>query len=283
MKMQIASGVPLTACYIVPGLPHVLLAPERSSGWRSLRNAFETVRREIEESDAEMILYASTQWHSPMGYFILAEPELERTHVDPNWYEFGSIPYRFRIDTEFAKAYSDELKQLGFTVRAVKGRDYPLDTGSVVAQSLLNPDSRLPASMISCHLYAGKEETLSVGEAAMTALRKYGKRAVVVIVSGLSSRFETKEIEPAQDRISSATDDEWNRRILALFGEGRLEDVSSLAPEYARRANADLGFKGIWWLSGLCARTSEFTGRVFDYQPVWGTGAGVIGLYPKYR
>jgi 2-aminomuconate deaminase len=42
-----------------------------------------------------------------------------------------------------------------------------------------------------------------------------------------------------------------------------------------------MGFKGIWWLNGICGKTNAFEGRVFDYQPIWGTGAGVVGLYPK--
>lgn len=281
MKITTHPGSPVTACYIVPGLPHVLLAPEKSKGWQSLRNSFDLVAREIAESDAEMILYFSTQWLSVLGYLFQADPEPEWTHVDHNWHEFGSIPYKFKIETEFARVYSQEVKALGHYVREVNYRGFPIDTGSIVAQKLLNPHNRLPAAMASCNMYAEKQETLSIGQAAMRALEKYGKRAAVVVVSGLSYRFETKDIDPAEDRISSAKDDEWNRKILELFGEGRLEDVSEVAREYSRQANADMGFKGIWWLNGLCGKTNDFTGRVFDYQPIWGTGAGLVGLYPK--
>lgn len=281
MKITTHPGSPVTACYIVPGLPHVLLAPEKSKGWQSLRNSFDLVRREIEESDAEMILYFSSQWLSVLGYLFQADPEPEWVHVDHNWHEFGSIPYKFKIDTDFARVYSQEVKALGHYVREVNYRGFPIDTGSIVAQKLLNPDNRLPAAMASCNMYAEKQETLSVGQAAMRALEKYGKRAVVVVISGLSYRFETKDIDPAEDRISSAKDDEWNRKILELLGEGRLEDVSEVAREYSRQANADMGFKGIWWLNGLCGKTNDFTGRVFDYQPIWGTGGGIVGLYPK--
>lgn len=280
-KISTHPGSMVTACYVVPGLPHTLLAPEKSKGWQSLRDSYDVVAREIEASDAEMILYFSTQWLSVLGYLFQADPEPEWTLVDHNWHELGSIHYKFKIDTGFARAYSEEVKALGHYVREVNYRGFPIDTGSIVAQKLLNPKNRLPAAMASCNMYAEKQETLSIGQAAMRALEKYGKRAVVVVVSGLSSRFETREIDPAKDQLSSAKDDEWNRKVLEIFSEGCLEDVSEVAREYSRQANADMGFKGIWWLNGLCGKTNDFEGKVFDYQPIWGTGAGLVGLYPK--
>lgn len=280
-KLKTSAGSMVTACYVVPGLPHILLGAEQSPGWKSLRDSYDVVRREIEASDAEMILYFSTQWLSVLGYLFQADPEPEWTLVDHNWHELGSIHYRFKIDTGFARAYSQEVKALGHYVREVNYRGFPIDTGSIVAQKLLNPTNRLPAAMASCNMYAEKQETLSIGQAAMRALEKYGKRAAVVVVSGLSSRFETRDIDPKKDKLSSLKDDEWNRKVLDLISEGRLEDVSEIAREYSRQANADMGFKGIWWLNGLCGKTNDFGGRVFDYQPIWGTGAAIVGLYPK--
>ncbi len=274
------SGSLITSAYIVPGLPHPLLASEKSPAWTSLRETFDKVRAEIEASDAEMILYFSTQWLTVLGYLFQADPNPEWTLVDHNWHEYGSINYKFKIDTDFAKAYAREVKALGHYTREVNYRGFPIDTGSIVAQKLLNPTNRLPAAIASCNMYAEKQETLSIGQAAMRAIEKHGKRVAVVVVSGLSSRFETREIDPAKDKLSSLKDDEWNRKILEIFGEGRLEDVSEVSREYSHQANADMGFKGIWWLNGLMGKTNDFKGHVFDYQPIWGTGAALVGLYP---
>lgn len=275
------NGSFITGAYIVPGLPHPLLAAEQSPAWTSLRQSYDLVRQEIEASDAEMILYFSTQWLTVLGYLFQADPQPEWTLVDHNWHEFGSIHYKFKIDADFAKAYAKEVKALGHYTREVNYRGFPIDTGSIVAQKLLNPQNRLPAAIASCNMYAEKQETLSVGQAAMRAIEKHGKRVAVVLVSGLSSRFETRDIDPKKDKLSSLKDDEWNRKILEIFGEGRLEDVSEVAREYSRQANADMGFKGVWWLNGLMGKTNDFTGKVFDYQPIWGTGAAIVGLYPK--
>jgi reactive intermediate/imine deaminase len=273
----------ITKVLIVPGLPQLLLAPEQSPGWNKLREAYELARKEIEASDADFILYYSTQWLSVLGYTFQADPSPEWVHVDHNFHELGSMPYKFRIDPSFAHAYAAEVKKDGHHSMLANYRGFPIDTGTIVAQKILNPDNRLPASMVSCNMYAEKNETLELGRAGLRALEKTGKKAVAVLVSGLSSRFFIKEIDPKSDRISSAKDDEWNRKICELLQDGRLEDVAQVARDFGREANGDMGFKGIWWLNGLCGETNDFRGKVLGYEAIWGTGNCVAVLEPKGR
>lgn len=265
---------------IVSGLPHPWLAADRSAAWKSLANSYRALGEKIQQSDADLILYFSTQWPSVIGYLFQANPEPEWVHVDHEWHEFGSIPYKFRVDSDFAAAYASEVRELGYNAATVNYRGFPIDTGTIVAQKFLNPENRFPATMVSCGLYAEKEETLQIGRAAGRALAKSGKRAIAVLVSSLSHRFFTQDIDPQADRISSSKDDEWNRKLVELLGEGRLEDVSQVAREFAREANGDMNFKGIWWLAGLCGESNNFRGRVFDYQPIWGTGNALVELTP---
>ena len=280
--MKTQPGSYITACYLVPGLPHPLLAPDANPAYKKLRQGFEKVRDEISSSDAEVILYFSTQWLTVLGYLFQADPEPKWTLADPNFHDLGSMPYQFKVEAGFAKVFSSEVKKLGHYTREVNYRGFPIDTGTVVAQMLLNPKNRIPAAMASCNMYAEKQETLSIGQAAMRAIEGYKKRTVVVLVSGLSSRFHTDDIPMAQDKISSLKDDEWNRKILELLGEGRLEDVSEVAREVARQANGDMGFRGFWWLNGLCGKSNAFKGQIFEYQPIYGTGAAIAGLYPTH-
>src|SRR5437762_3306853 len=93
---------------IVPGLPHPLLAAEKSPGWQSLAKNYDKLREEIEKTDADLILYFSTQWLSVLGYSFQADPKPEWVHVDHNWHEHGSMPYKFKVDAEFAKVYAEE-------------------------------------------------------------------------------------------------------------------------------------------------------------------------------
>jgi 2-aminophenol/2-amino-5-chlorophenol 1,6-dioxygenase alpha subunit len=273
-------GSLINKAYIVSGLPHVLLAPDKSPGWGRLRQAWQALADDIRQEQADLILYYSTQWLSILGYMFQADPRPEWVHVDQNWHELGSIPYQFRIDTDFARVYADEVDQLGYKTRLINYRGFPIDTGTIVAQKLLNPDNRLPAAIVSCNMYSEKEETTRVGQAAARALQKSGKKAVAVLVSNLSNRFHIEKINPQEDRISSRKDDEWNRKILDMLAAGDVEDVAQTVREFARQANGDQHFKGMWWLNGLLGQTNQFEGRVYGYEPVWGTGAALVGLKP---
>lgn len=265
---------------IVPGLPQVLLAPEKSPGWQRLRHAYDLAKKEIENTEADLLLFYSTQWLSVLGYTFQADPNPEWTHVDHNFHDLGSMHYRFRIDPDFAQSYAKEVKKDGHHTMLANYRGFPVDTGTIVAQKLLNPDNRHLASMVSCNMYAEKNETIEVGRAGLRALEASGKKAIAILVSGLSNRFFIREIDPKDDKLSSAKDDEWNRKICELLADGRLEDVSQVARDFGREANGDMGFKGAWWLNGLCGETNDFRGKLLGYEAIYGTGNCVAVLEP---
>jgi 2-aminophenol/2-amino-5-chlorophenol 1,6-dioxygenase alpha subunit len=269
--------------YVIPGQPHVLLAPEKNAGWAQLHAAYKRIGEEIAASGAELMLVYSTQWFSVIGHLMQVDPNPEWVLVDQNWYEMGEMPYSFRVDPEFGKLYCATAKSYGMQASTVNYHGFPIDTGTVVALKLLNPNNAVPASIVSCNIYAEREETRLLGRAAREALDHYGKRTVVVVVSNLSNRYEVAEIDPADDRISSQKDDEWNRKIVEMLGEGRLEDVAQVAREFGREANADMGFKAIWWLASLAGEHNKYDGKVHAYAPVWGTGCALVELTPNPR
>ena len=269
---------PIVRGYIVPGRPQPLLCPDKSEPWRRLREAFDSVRREIEQTEADLILFYSTQWISIIGHQVQADPEPEWVLVDQEWHELGSMPYRLRMDAEFAEEVQRAAGRRGLKARTVAYKGFPVDTGTVVASKLLNPDNRLPGSVFSCNMYADRAETIVWGKAVRDALVRQKKRAIAVAVTALSNRMFTRPIEPAEDRISSVKDDEWNRKILEILGEGRLEDVAQHAREFTAEANGDQKLKAIWWLAALMGQDNSYEGEVFDYQPLVGTGAALVGL-----
>lgn len=273
----------LVGGFIVAGMPHPLLAPERSPAWTALRAGYDRVRAAIEALEPELLVLYSTQWPSVIGHQIQADPAPEWVHVDPEWHELGSIPYRFSIDAEFARSYEACARARGLHARTVAYKGFPIDTGSIVALKLLDPENRIPATITSCNMYADRAETLVLGKAARDAVVKSGKRAVLLAVTALSNRQFTQDIDPREDRISSLKDDEWNRKLLELLGQGRLEDVAQLAREFSAQANGDSKLKAVWWLASALGQHNDYEGTVHEYQPVWGTGAALVGLVPSKR
>ena len=266
----------------VPPHPQPLLAPEQNEGWGRLRAAFDHCREQIELSGADILLVYSTTWPSIIGHQIQAHPEPEWVHVDDDFHFLGSMPYKFRMDPEFAEGYRDAAEARGLFARTVAYHGFPIDTGSVVALSLLNPNNRIPACIVSSNLYANRSETIVLGKAARDTLEAQGKKAVVVVVSSLSNRMFTEHIEPHEDRIHSQKDDDWNRKMLEFFADGRLEDISQLSRDIHGqiRVSKVVAYKPIWWMAAVMGQHNNYSGKVHAYEALNGAGGAVISLVP---
>jgi 2-aminomuconate deaminase len=116
----------------------------------------------------------------------------------------------------------------------------------------------------------------------MDVVKATGRKAIAITAMSLSNRMFTKPIEPKDDRIHSLKDDEWNRKILELLGEGRLEDVGQLSRTIHRqiRVNKVVAFKPMWWLSGMNSNRNNLTGEVLAYEALHGAGGAVVHLDP---
>ena len=277
------SGGSVVCGAVVSGLPHPLLVPEQNPGWASIRAGYEEAGRKIAASGAELLLIYSTMWPSVVGHQIQARPNPQWVHVDEVFHALGSMPYSFEMDAGFAHAYCAEGQRRGLHTRTVDYHGFPIDTGSVVALSLLNPDNAIPACIVSSNVYADRAETVVLGKAAAAAIEASGKRAAVVVVTSLSNRLFTDFIDPADDRIHSAKDDEWNRKLLEFLGDGRLEDTAQLSREIHKQVRVAkvVSFKPLWWLSAAMGQHNGYDGEVHAYAPIHGTGGCVVTLTPS--
>jgi 2-aminomuconate deaminase len=222
-------------------------------------------------------------WPSIIGHQIQALEEPEWVHVDELFHDLGSIPYKFKIDADFAGRFKDAAEARGLHARTVAYHGFPIDTGSVVALKLLNPENRIKASIVSSNVYADRAETIVLGKAAQDAIEASGKKVAVAIVSTLSNRLFTDYIEPHEDHIHSPKDDEWNRKLLQFLEEGRLEDAAQLSRQIHQqiRVKKVVNFKPFWWLSSVTGQHNNFEGEVHAYEALFGTGGAVVSLTPS--
>ena len=277
------SGAEILFGIYCPPHPQPLLSPDANEGYGRLRDAYEACREKIEESEADIILIYSTTWASIIGHQIQAHPEPEWVHVDDDFHFLGSMPYKFRMDADFAEGYREAAEARGLHSRTVSYDVFPIDTGSVVALKLLNPENRIPACIVSSNMYANRAETIVLGKAARDTLESQGKKAVVVVVSSLSNRMFTEHIEPSEDKIHSPKDDEWNRKILEFFADGRLEDLSQLSREIHGqiRVQKVVAYKPAWWMAATMGQHNNYQGEVLAYEALHGSGGAVITLTPS--
>ncbi len=278
--MRPVANHPVEAGFILPGLPHPLLCPEDNPGWQKIRNAFNRVRAKIEEINPDLLLIYSTMWPSVIGHQIQSNPNPEWKHVDELFHNLGTIPYKFRVDADFANEYNKLSQKRGLHTRTVNYHGFPIDTGSVVVQKLVNPENKYKAVILSSNVYADRAETVVFAKAGVDALQEQNKKSVAIVVSSLSNRLHEKFIPANMDKIHSQKDEEWNRKMLELLGEGRLEDVAQLSRQIQREARVRkvTSFKPMWWLVSVMGAHNCYNGEVLEYQPIYGAGAGVIAL-----
>ena len=271
--------------YVVPGLPHLLLCPEKKPEWRKLNQAFQKAAQEIEELNPDVILIYSSYWFSVLGHQFQTRENIEWTLVDEEWHELGSVPYKISVDVDFAKENIKAATERGLHARSVNYEGFPVDTGSVVALKLLNPKNKFKASIVSSNVYSDRAETVVLAKSSLDALKKQNKKAVVILVSSLSNRYLDEEIDYTKpERIHSKKDEEWNLKFLEFLSQGRLEDASQLSRQFHREARITkkvVSFKPYWWLSTMMGETNELKGEVMEYQPVHGTGAALVSFSPN--
>ena len=284
---QIQRGIEMSSgelidSFVVPVHPHTVLAPEKNEGWGKLRDAYDEAAKRIEDSGADLLIIYSTTWPSVIGHQIQADPNPQWVMVDHDFHDLGSINYSFNIDAEFANEWNQANKQRGLQSRTVAYKGFPIDVGSVVALTLLNPENKIPAVIVSSNVYSNRSETTVLAKACLEVIKRTGRKAVAVTAMSLSNRMFTENIEPKDDRIHSLKDDEWNRKILEFLSEGRLEDVSQLSRTIHRqiRVQKVVTFKPMWWLSAMNGNRNNLTGEVLAYEALHGAGGAVIHLNP---
>jgi 2-aminophenol/2-amino-5-chlorophenol 1,6-dioxygenase alpha subunit len=251
--------------FMVPGLPHVL-KPELNSHYQSLNRAMVAAGHAIREFNAARILYYSTQWISVLGHSVQSGRKVEGVHVDENWHQFATLPFSMHVDQPFAAACVAAAARTGFQARSIDYQNFPIDTGTIVADSLLNKD-HLPMSAISCCVYADYAATVRLAEEVRSVLT--GKeRTAVVISSGLSQRFFTEEIDMREDRWRDPEDEKRDREFVAQLEKSLKVDVKT----YAQMVKGDMGLKALAFAQGLGFQKA----KAHAIGAIYGSGAAVL-------
>ena len=259
------------AAALVPGMPQ-LLAADPAPSWAELAAATREVGDRLRALHVDTVLLLSTQWFTVLGHQVQCDARLRGTRTDENWYryDYGRLAHDLAVDVELAHAWADAIDAAGMQARRTRYDGFPIDTGTVTASRLLDPDGHGRWAMVSCNLYADPSAMGAVARAGVAAAGH--RRVAVVAVSGLSSGLIPRWITPAEDRFENTEHDRWNRKVLDAIRAG--DDVGPLTADYARAAQVDAQFRAHAFLTGSGAATGP--GEVLAYGPVWGTGAAVV-------
>jgi len=264
----------IVAAFLVPGNPLPLLRPENPP-WSRLAHGYRAAARSLAAARPDVLLIYSTQWLAVLDELWQTRPVSAGVHVDENWHEYGELTYELKTDTKLAEACVVGSREIGITAKGVDYDQFPIDTGTIVANAFLNPRNQWPLLIASNNLYHGWDDTQRLGEMAARLADKQGKKAAVIGIGGMSGSITRREIDIRADAVENPGDDAWNRRILDSFQRGDPAQFKELLPAYVKEAKPDMGFKHAAWILG--ALGGRFYGaRVHAYGPTYGSGAAVV-------
>ena len=264
----------IVAALLVPGSPLPLLRPDNPP-WTRLAHGYRAAARSLAMARPDVLLVYSTQWIAVLDELWQLRPRCVGVHVDENWHDLGELAFDIKADVALAAACVEGSKEIGISAKGVDYDQFPIDTGTIVANAFLNPRNQWPLVIASNNLYHGWDETVRLGEMAARLADRQGKKAAVIGIGGMSGSITRQEIDIRADALASAGDDAWNRRILDVFQKGDAAQLKELLPAYSKEAKPDMGLKHFAWILG--ALGGRFYGaRVHGYGPAYGSGAAVV-------
>ena len=272
------AGPGVVAAFLIPGSPLPLLDPDNPAR-ANLRKGLLAARESVRRLRPDALIIYSTQWVAVLDELWLARPRSLGVHVDENWHDLGELRFDVRADVDFAAACVEGTRRLGIGARAVDFEGFPIDVGTIVAQSFLNPDASIPVVAAANNIYHDFARTRALGEMVAAQADSAGKRVVVVGVGGLSGT-ELRELPTAgADRVARPADDAWNRDFLRVLETGTAEATVENLAGFVREAKADMGMKHFAFVLG--ALGGEWRrAQTLGYGPLHGAGGAVVEFRP---
>lgn len=265
----------VVAAYWLPASPLLALQPEAPHA--ELVAAIERVRRDLEDLAPDTVVVYSTRWFAVLDQLWQGKPRLSGLHVDENWHELGELRYDIITDVSLARACVRQARRQGIASKLVNYDGFPLDSATLSANQLLNPEGEWPTLIVANNLYHDFEQTRALGEIVAAQADAQGKRVAVLVLGGLSGTEFRDERPLTEDTIATTSDDEANQRLLKTLKSRDLDALYRQLPEFVSQARGDMGMKHLAFaLGAMHGRLGRV--QVYAYGPVYGAGAAVVKL-----
>ncbi len=266
----------VVAAYLIPASPLLVLKRDEAV-YANLLAGMQRVAADIEALKPDTLVIYSTRWLAVLDQLWQGRARMAGLHVDENWHELGEMRFDMTTDVSLARACVRAAQRAGIASKLVDYAGFPVDSGTLAANALLNPDDQLPTLVIANNLYHDFERTRALGELTAAQAAAQGKRIVVLGLGELSgSQFRDRR-NFADDAVATPTDDDWNRRMLKLIEQRDVDELLRQLPDFVAQARADMGFKHFGFVLGaLGGRLGQ--AQVYAYGPQYGSGAAVVKL-----
>ncbi|MGD9943077.1 MAG: hypothetical protein AB7S98_07585, partial [Burkholderiaceae bacterium] len=275
-RAALADQPGVVAAYLLPASPLLLLRSDEAR-YGELVAAMKRVAEDLDDLKPDTLLIYSTRWYAVLDQLWQGRARMAGLHVDENWHELGEMRYDLTTDVSLARACVRAAQRAGIASKLVDYAGFPLDSATLAANALVNPDGELPTLVVANNLYHDFDRTRALGELAAAQAALQGKRVAVIALGGLSGSEFRDQRAFSEDGIASPIEDDWNRRVLKLIERRDIDELLRQLPDFIAQARADMGFKHLAFLLGaLGGRLGA--AQVYAYGPQYGSGAAVVRL-----
>ncbi len=269
-----APGV--VAAYLLPASP-LLLLQRNEARYADLVAGMQRVARDIDALQPDTLVIYSTQWFAVLDQLWQGRARMAGLHVDENWHALGEMRFDITTDVSLARACVRAAARAGIASKLVDVAGFPVDSATLAANGLVNPEGTVPLLVVANNLYHDFARTRMLGELAAAQATAQGKRVVVLALGGLSGSSFRDQRPFAEDAIASNTEDDWNQRVLKLLEKRDVDELLRQLPDFLAQARGDMGFKHFGFaLGALGGRLGQV--QVYAYGPQYGSGAAVVRL-----
>jgi 3,4-dihydroxyphenylacetate 2,3-dioxygenase len=245
-------------------------------------NALEHIRRErIAPLDFETFVVIDTHWHTTLDFVVNAHERLRGTYTSDEIPDMlHEYEYDYPGDPQLAAAVVEEGRSGGVPVVASAHRGLPVHYGTLNPMHYYNPgpEKKRVLSISVCDT-AEVEPNLALGEAIARAVRRTGRRTILIASGGMSHRFwplavirQRASADPTD--ISTPKARKWDEKIMGWWRTGDHASVLAAADEFRRECAPEGRFAHYLVLAGAFGRNAFRTpGEQFGrYEAAIGTG-----------
>ncbi|ADP15961.1 catalytic LigB subunit of aromatic ring-opening dioxygenase family protein 1 [Achromobacter xylosoxidans A8] len=279
--------------FLAPHPPHLVYGenppqnePRSRGGWESLRWAYDHVRESIERLQPDVLLVHSPHWITQVGHHFLGVPRLEGRSVDPIFPDLFRYDFGMDVDVELAEACCEEGRKLGLVTKMMRNPKFRVDYGTITTLHMVRPQWDIPVVGLSANntpyylnTQEGQKEMDLLGRATREAIRKSGRRAVLLASNTLSHWHfhEQPEVPEDMSKEHPARYDGylWDIRMIELMRKGRMDEVFELLPQFIDEAFAEVKSGAFTWMHAAMGYP-QLAGKFHGYGTVIGTGNAVM-------
>ncbi|MGB3436846.1 2-aminophenol 1,6-dioxygenase subunit beta [Achromobacter sp.] len=279
--------------FLAPHPPHLVYGenppqnePRSRGGWESLRWAYDHVRESIERLQPDVLLVHSPHWITQVGHHFLGVPHLAGRSVDPIFPDLFRYDFGMDVDVALAEACCEEGRKLGLVTKMMRNPKFRVDYGTITTLHMVRPQWDIPVVGLSANntpYYLNTQEGLKemdlLGRATREAIRKSGRRAVLLASNTLSHWHfhEQPEVPEDMSKEHPARYDGylWDIRMIELMRKGRMGEVFELLPQFIDEAFAEVKSGAFTWMHAAMGYP-QLAGKFHGYGTVIGTGNAVM-------